>query len=142
MTCMRLSISDGTLDITYFNVFMKDGEALLPIFASRSGQARCALPHCSLVRRGKPPAWTDGESSLSDEGRAKTWLLAERCLQQAIPVSQFCGRGIQPGNQCGEDDVSDVPGVQSGERSPVPVRRRQSYPFAGNSGSTVSPERQ
>ena len=62
-----VDIGAGTLDVAYFNVFMKEGEALLPIFASEVDRlgAHYLIAALSGVESGR--RWTDGESSLSDE---------------------------------------------------------------------------
>lgn len=62
-----VDIGAGTLDIAYFNVFMKDGEALLPIFASEVDRLGAHYLIAALSGAESHPAWTDGESSLSDE---------------------------------------------------------------------------
>jgi len=62
-----VDIGAGTLDIAYFNVFMKDGEALLPIFASEVDRLGAHYLIAALSGTESRPAWIDGESSLSDE---------------------------------------------------------------------------
>lgn len=62
-----VDIGAGTLDVAFFNVFMKDGEALLPIFASEVDRlgAHYLIAALSGVESGR--RWADGESSLSDD---------------------------------------------------------------------------
>lgn len=62
-----VDIGAGTLDVAYFNVFMKDGEALLPIFASEVDRLGAHYLIAALSGVEGCPAWSDGESSLSDE---------------------------------------------------------------------------
>lgn len=62
-----VDIGAGTLDIAYFNVFMRDGEALLPIFASEVDRLGAHYLIAALSGAESSTAWTDGESSLSDE---------------------------------------------------------------------------
>lgn len=62
-----VDIGAGTLDVAYFNVFMKDNEALLPIFASEVDRLGAHYLIAALSGAASRPAWTDGESSLSDE---------------------------------------------------------------------------
>ena len=62
-----VDIGAGTLDVAYFNVFMKEGEALLPIFASEVDRLGAHYLIAALSGAESRPAWTDGESSLSDE---------------------------------------------------------------------------
>lgn len=62
-----VDIGAGTLDVAYFNVFINDGEALLPIFASA---VEALGVHYFLAALSGPtghPEWSDGESSLSIE---------------------------------------------------------------------------
>lgn len=62
-----VDIGAGTLDVAYFNVFMKEGEALLPIFASEVDRLGAHYLIAALSGRESRLAWADGESSLSDE---------------------------------------------------------------------------
>ena len=61
-----VDIGAGTLDIAYFNVFMKDGEALLPIFASEVGNLGAHYLIAALSGAENRLVWSDSESSLSD----------------------------------------------------------------------------
>ena len=62
-----VDIGAGTLDVAYFNVFTKDGEALLPIFASEVERLGAHYLIAALSGTAGRPVWTDGESSLSDD---------------------------------------------------------------------------
>lgn len=62
-----VDIGAGTLDVAYFNVFMKDGEALLPIFASEVDKLGAHYLIAALSGASGGPVWADDESSLSDE---------------------------------------------------------------------------
>lgn len=62
-----VDIGAGTLDVSYFNVFLKDGEALLPIFASEVDRLGAHYLIAALSGTAGHPVWTDGESSLSDD---------------------------------------------------------------------------
>lgn len=61
-----VDIGAGTLDVAYFNVFMKDGEALLPVFASEVDRLGGHYLIAALSGAANRLTWTDGESSLSD----------------------------------------------------------------------------
>lgn len=61
-----IDIGAGTLDVAYFNVFMKDGEALLPVFASEVDKLGAHYLIAALAGPDNHSAWNDGESSLSD----------------------------------------------------------------------------
>ena len=61
-----VDIGAGTLDVAYFNVFMKDGEALLPVFASEVERLGAHYLIAALSGAANRLTWTDGESSLSD----------------------------------------------------------------------------
>ena len=61
-----VDIGAGTLDVAYFNVFMKDGEALLPIFASEVDRLGAHYLIAALAGAENRLAWLDSESSLSD----------------------------------------------------------------------------
>lgn len=61
-----IDIGAGTLDIAYFNVFIKDGEALLPIFASEVGRLGAHYLIAALSGAENRLVWSDSESSLSD----------------------------------------------------------------------------
>lgn len=63
-----VDIGAGTLDVAYFNVFMKDGEALLPIFASEVDKLGAHYLVAALAGASGGSLWADHESSLSDEG--------------------------------------------------------------------------
>ncbi|MBX3712431.1 MAG: hypothetical protein KF800_10755 [Lysobacter sp.] len=62
-----VDIGAGTLDVAYFNVFMKEGEALLPIFASEVDRLGAHYLIAALSGAKNATTWRDGESSLSDE---------------------------------------------------------------------------
>lgn len=62
-----VDIGAGTLDVAYFNVFMKDGEALLPIFASEVERLGAHYLIAALSGAEGRPDWSDDESSLSDD---------------------------------------------------------------------------
>lgn len=66
-----VDIGAGTLDVAYFNVFMKDGEALLPIFASEVDRLGAHYLIAALSGAAACPGWIDGDSSLSDEEVAR-----------------------------------------------------------------------
>ena len=61
-----VDVGAGTLDVAYFNVFMKDGEALLPIFASEVDRLGAHYLIAALSGAESRLVWTDSESSLSD----------------------------------------------------------------------------
>lgn len=61
-----IDIGAGTLDIAYFNVFMKDGETLLPIFASEVDNLGAHYLIAALTGAENRLDWSDSESSLSD----------------------------------------------------------------------------
>lgn len=61
-----IDIGAGTLDIAYFNVFMKDGETLLPIFASEVESLGAHYLIAALSGAENRLVWSDSESSLSD----------------------------------------------------------------------------
>lgn len=62
-----VDIGAGTLDLAYFNVFMKDGDALLPIFSSEVEQLGAHYLIAALAGRDGPIDWLDAESALSDK---------------------------------------------------------------------------
>jgi len=78
-----VDIGAGTLDVAYFNVFMKDGEALLPIFASEVDRLGAHYLIAAISGTAGRPGWTDGDSSLSDE---------EVALRLNCAPSDVCGR--------------------------------------------------
>ena len=61
-----VDIGAGTLDVAYFNVFMEDGEALLPIFASEVDRLGAHHLIAALSGAENRLVWSDSESSLSD----------------------------------------------------------------------------
>ncbi|CAH0193410.1 cell division protein FtsA [Stenotrophomonas lactitubi] len=61
-----IDIGAGTLDIAYFNVVMKDGETLLPIFASEVDSLGAHYLIAALSGAESRLVWSDSESSLSD----------------------------------------------------------------------------
>ncbi len=61
-----VDIGAGTLDVAYFNVFMKDGEALLPIFASEVDRLGAHYLIAALAGAENRHAWSDSACSLSD----------------------------------------------------------------------------
>ncbi len=61
-----IDIGAGTLDIVYFNVVMKDGETLLPIFASEVDSLGAHYLIAALSGAENRLVWSDSESSLSD----------------------------------------------------------------------------
>jgi hypothetical protein len=66
-----VDIGAGTLDVAYFNVFDKDGEAVLPVFSS---EVEALGAHYLIAALSGPVArsvWRDDESSLSDEEVAR-----------------------------------------------------------------------
>lgn len=66
-----VDIGAGTLDIAYFNVFMKESEALLPILASEVDKLGAHYLVAALSGTGSRHTWTDNESSLTDEEAAR-----------------------------------------------------------------------
>ena len=62
-----VDIGAGTLDVAYFNVFMKDGEALLPIFASEVDRLGAHYLVAALAGSSGGSVWAEDSSSLSDE---------------------------------------------------------------------------
>ena len=65
-----VDIGAGTLDVAYFNVFMKDEEALLPIFASEVERLGAHYLIAALAGRDTNASWRDAECSLSDGSAA------------------------------------------------------------------------
>lgn len=62
-----VDVGAGTLDVAYFNVFKREGEEFLPVFAS---EVECLGAHyliAALSGQEGEGVWNDGESSLSDE---------------------------------------------------------------------------
>ena len=84
-----VDIGAGTLDVAYFNVFMKDGEALLPIFASEVDRLGAHYLIAALCGAANRPTWTDGESSLSDEevGRKLDCRPNDVCSRRSLYLS-------------------------------------------------------
>jgi len=84
-----VDIGAGTLDVTYFNLFMKEGEALLPIFASEVDRLGAHYLIAALSGAKNIPAWTDGESSLSDEevGRKLNCPPNDVCNRRSLYLS-------------------------------------------------------
>lgn len=84
-----VDIGAGTLDVAYFNVFMKEGEALLPIFASEVDRLGAHYLIAALSGAEGRPAWTDGESSLSDEevGRKLGCSPNDVCSRRSLYLS-------------------------------------------------------
>jgi hypothetical protein len=84
-----VDIGAGTLDVAYFNVFMKDGEALLPIFASEVDRLGAHFLIAALSGTAGRPVWTDGESSLSDEevARKLDCLSTDVCSRRSLYLS-------------------------------------------------------
>lgn len=78
-----VDIGAGTLDVAYFNVFMKDGEALLPIFASEVDRLGAHYLIAALAGAENLLIWMDGESSLSD---------AEVARKLECPPNDVCSR--------------------------------------------------
>lgn len=62
-----VDVGAGTLDVAYFNVFSRDGEELLPIFASKVERLGAHFLIAALAGAGGPTTWRDDDSSLSDE---------------------------------------------------------------------------
>lgn len=84
-----VDIGAGTLDLAYFNVFMKEGEALLPIFASEVDRLGAHYLIAALSGAEGRPAWADGESSLSDEevGRKLDCSPNDVCSRRSLYLS-------------------------------------------------------
>lgn len=84
-----VDIGAGTLDVAYFNVFMKDGEALLPIFASEVDRLGAHYLIAALSGSEAHPVWTDSESSLLDEevGRKLNCAPNDVCLRRSMYLS-------------------------------------------------------
>lgn len=62
-----VDIGAGTLDVAFFNVFMNEGETLLPIFASEVERLGVHYLLAALSGAGSQAAWLDGEASMSDQ---------------------------------------------------------------------------
>lgn len=62
-----VDIGAGTLDVAYFNVFQKDDEAVLPIFASAVERLGAHYLIAALAGRTADAGWADSDSSLSDD---------------------------------------------------------------------------
>jgi hypothetical protein len=62
-----VDIGAGTLDVAYFNVFKREEEEFLPIFASEVEQLGAHYLVAALSGREGECEWRDRESSLSDE---------------------------------------------------------------------------
>ncbi|HDS1650839.1 hypothetical protein NJH49_12300 [Stenotrophomonas maltophilia] len=84
-----VDIGAGTLDVAYFNVFMKDGEALLPIFASEVDRLGAHYLIAALSGAAGRPVWTDGDSSISDEeaGRRLNCAANDVCGRRSLYLS-------------------------------------------------------
>lgn len=88
-----VDIGAGTLDVSYFNVFVKDGEPLLPIFASAVEALGVHYLIAALSGRAGRSVWADGESSLSDEevGRKLDCLPGEVSNRRSLYLSSVAG---------------------------------------------------
>lgn len=62
-----VDIGAGTLDVAYFNVFIKDDEALLPIFASEVERLGAHYLIAALCGNAGSASWADSDCSLSNE---------------------------------------------------------------------------
>lgn len=62
-----VDIGAGTLDVAYFNVFVNDNEALLPIFAAEVDLLGVHYLIAALAGPDGDTNWADGDSSISDE---------------------------------------------------------------------------
>lgn len=84
-----VDIGAGTLDVAYFNVFIKDDEALLPIFASEVERLGAHYLIAALSGVKGHPVWTDDESSLSDEevGRKLDCPPNDVCSRRSLYLS-------------------------------------------------------
>lgn len=84
-----VDIGAGTLDVAYFNVFMKEDEAVLPIFASEVDRLGAHYLIAALAGSEGCHAWSDGESSLSDEevGRKLVCSPSEVCSRRSLYLS-------------------------------------------------------
>lgn len=78
-----VDIGAGTLDTSYFNVFIKDAEPLLPIFASEVEPLGAHYLIAALSGATGHPVWMNSESSLSDE---------EAGRKLDCPPNDVCGR--------------------------------------------------
>ena len=66
-----VAIGAGTLDVAYFNVFHKEDEPVLPIFASAVERLGAHYLIAALAGKALDVVWADGESSLSDDAVAQ-----------------------------------------------------------------------
>lgn len=84
-----VDIGAGTIDVAYFNVFMKDDEALLPIFASEVERLGAHYLIAALSGATGGAVWTDDESSLSDDevGRKIGCQPNDVCIRRSLYLS-------------------------------------------------------
>jgi hypothetical protein len=66
-----VDIGAGTLDVAYFNVFIKDDETLLPIFASEVERLGAHYLIAALCGTAGGVLWADSDCSLSDEAASQ-----------------------------------------------------------------------
>lgn len=72
-----VDIGAGTLDVAYFNVFVKDGNAVLPVFASAVEKLGAHYLIAALAGKANGAVWKDGETALSNEAVAQKLGCAE-----------------------------------------------------------------
>lgn len=65
-----VDIGAGTLDLAYFNVFVQDGDAVLPVFASAVEKLGAHYLIAALAGKESEAVWSDNETALSNEAVA------------------------------------------------------------------------
>lgn len=66
-----VDIGAGTLDVAYFNVFVKEGDTVLPVFASAVEKLGAHYLIAALAGKGSEAVWNDNETGLSNEAVAQ-----------------------------------------------------------------------
>ncbi len=84
-----VDIGAGTIDIAYFNVYTRDGDQLLPIFASKVDKLGAHYLIAALSGPEGKHDWKDEESSLADEdvGRKVGCSPNEVCDRRSLYLS-------------------------------------------------------
>lgn len=66
-----VDIGAGTLDVAYFNVFVKDGNAVLPVFASAVEKLGAHYLIAALAGKADRAVWNQNDTALSNEAVAQ-----------------------------------------------------------------------
>lgn len=84
-----VDIGAGTLDVAFFNVFINEGETLLPIFASEVERLGVHYLLAALSGAGSHAVWLDGEASMSDQevGRKLACSPNDVCNRRSLYLS-------------------------------------------------------